>query len=411
MCIRDSVRTWSYVANKANWVENQDYWVERAKNLEDKLSDRLHEELTKTFIDKRASVLARGLKQDITFSTEIIEDEKVMINNQYIGNLKGLKLHLDLKVDALDADIKSLKKAARQNVSPEIIKRIKQIIDTGLIELKKDFKIYWKNNQIAKLLPGEDYLNPKIHLLIDDMIENDERSKLDLFIQGWIQKKINTELKSLVDLKNTQEKNSDLRALAYHLYENNGVVKREDVLSYLKKLDQNERKKLRNLGVRFGRYHIFLFKLFKPSTVSLRTLLWKNYHEKNEQLEPPTFGLNFLEQDKPSNREFMLLCGFEKFDKFYVRIDILERLFLMIFNSKNKNNDTEIKLIPDMLNLLGCNKENFIKLLNKMNYKTFEKQKDLYFKYLPSKKVFKKKNVNKEIKDNPFQVLKQLNLD
>ena len=406
-----NVRTWSYVANKANWVENQDYWVERAKNLEDKLSDRLHEELTKTFIDKRASVLARGLKQDITFSTEIIEDEKVMINNQYIGNLKGLKLHLDLKVDALDADIKSLKKAARQNVSPEIIKRIKQIIDTGLIELKKDFKIYWKNNQIAKLLPGEDYLNPKVHLLIDDMIENDERSKLDLFIQGWIQKKINTELKSLVDLKNTQEKNSDLRALAYHLYENNGVVKREDVLSYLKKLDQDERKKLRNLGVRFGRYHIFLFKLFKPSTVSLRTLLWKNYHEKNEQLEPPTFGLNFLEQDKPSNREFMLLCGFEKFDRFYVRIDILERLFLMIFNSKNKNNDTEIKLIPDMLNLLGCNKENFIKLLNKMNYKTFEKQKDLYFKYLPSKKVFKKKNVNKEIKDNPFQVLKQLNLD
>ena len=98
-------------------------------------------------------------------------------------------MHLDLKVDALDADIKSLKKAARQNVSPEIIKRIKQIIDTGLIELKKDFKIYWKNYQIAKLLPGEDYLNPKVHLLIDDMIENDERSKLDLFIQGWMQKK------------------------------------------------------------------------------------------------------------------------------------------------------------------------------------------------------------------------------
>ena len=89
------------------------------------------------------------MKQDIELKTEIIEKERVMINNQYIGNLKGLKLHLDLKVDALDADIKSLKKAARQNVSPEIIKRIKQIIDTGLIELKNDFKIYWKNNQIA----------------------------------------------------------------------------------------------------------------------------------------------------------------------------------------------------------------------------------------------------------------------
>ena len=65
-----NVRTWSYVSNKNGWVENQDYWVKRTKSLEDKLSDRLHEELTKSFIDKRASVLARGLKQDISFDTK-----------------------------------------------------------------------------------------------------------------------------------------------------------------------------------------------------------------------------------------------------------------------------------------------------------------------------------------------------
>ena len=404
-----NVRTWSYVSNKSNWVENQDYWIERTKNLEDKLSDRLHEELTKTFIDKRASVLARGLKQDITFDTEIINDEIVMINKQYIGHLKGLKLELDLKVDALDADIKSLKKAARHNVSPEIIKRITQIIDTGLIELNNDFKIYWKNYPIAKIIPGTDYLNPKIQLIIDEMIENEERNKLDLFIQEWIQKKINTELKSLIDLKNTRENNSELRALAYHLYENNGVVKRDEVSSYLKKLDQNERKKLRSLGVKFGRYHIFLFKLFKPSSVSLRTILWKNFNEKNLNLIPPTFGLNFLEEKKPTNKEFMLLCGFESFDKFFVRIDILERLFLMIYNSNSEKKNNDVKLIPEMLNLLGCNKDNFIKLIKKMNYQTYEKENDLYFKYIPARKMPKKnyKNINK---DNPFQILKQLNL-
>ena len=404
-----NVRTWSYVSNKSNWVENQDYWIERTKNLEDKLSDRLHEELTKTFIDKRASVLARGLKQDITFDTEIINDEIVMINKQYIGHLKGLKLELDLKVDALDADIKSLKKAARHNVSPEIIKRITQIIDTGLIELNNDFKIYWKNYPIAKIIPGTDYLNPKIQLIIDEMIENEERNKLDLFIQEWIQKKINTELKSLIDLKNTRENNSELRALAYHLYENNGVVKRDEVSSYLKKLDQNERKKLRSLGVKFGRYHIFLFKLFKPSSVSLRTLLWKNFNEKNLNLIPPTFGLNFLEEKKPTNKEFMLLCGFESFDKFFVRIDILERLFLMIYNSNSEKKNNDVKLIPEMLNLLGCNKDNFIKLIKKMNYQTYEKENDLYFKYIPARKMPKKKykTINK---DNPFQILKQLNL-
>ena len=123
-----NVRTWSYVANKNGWVENQDYWVERTKFLEDRLSDRLHEELTKSFIDKRASVLAKGLKQDIIFETKIVDNEKVMINNQFIGNLKGLKLELDFKIGDLDSDIKSLKKASRQNVGPEIVERINQII-------------------------------------------------------------------------------------------------------------------------------------------------------------------------------------------------------------------------------------------------------------------------------------------
>jgi len=403
-----NVRTWSYVSNKSNWVENQDYWVERTKYLEDKLSDRLHEELTKSFIDKRASVLAKGLKQDISFETKIIDDEKVMINQQYIGHLKGLRLELDLKIDALDTDIKSLKKAARQNVGPEIINRINQIIKTNLIELKNDFKIYWENFPIAKIGPGKDYLNPEIHLIIDDMIENIDKKRLYEHLQSWISKKILIDLKSLMDLKFIKEKNSHIRALAFHIYENNGVVKRENVIEFLNKLGQEERKILRNLGVKFGRYHIFLFKLFKPSTVSLRILLWKNFHQKFFNLEPPTFGLNFLDNNKIKNQNFMLLCGFDKFDNFYVRIDILERLFLLIINN-SKDQKNEIKLIPEMLNLLGCNKDNFLKLIQKMNYKYYEKENQIYLKYVP-KKINKKNNYKKNIKDNPFNILSQLSL-
>ena len=58
-----NVRTWSYVANKKNWASNADYWIERTKYIEDKLSNKLHEELTKSFVDKRISVLSRNLKQ------------------------------------------------------------------------------------------------------------------------------------------------------------------------------------------------------------------------------------------------------------------------------------------------------------------------------------------------------------
>jgi ATP-dependent RNA helicase SUPV3L1/SUV3 len=275
-----NVRTWSYVSNKVNWVENQDYWVERTKLLEDKLSDRLHEELTKSFIDKRASVLARGLKQDMNFNTKIIEDDKVIIDNQFIGKLKGLKLELDLKVGTLDTDIKSLKKAARQSIGPELNKRIKQIIDIGLLEIKNDFKIYWKKFPIAKLAPGKDYLDPELSLIVDDIVESNEKNKLQQYLEKWLIEKINYVLKSLIDLKDLKEKNSSIRALAYQLYENNGVLKRNEVSDYLSKLGQTERKILRNMGVKFGRYHVFLFKLLKPEAVSLRILLWKNNHQK-----------------------------------------------------------------------------------------------------------------------------------
>ena len=242
-----NVRTWSYVSNKNNWTENQDYWIEKTKHLEDRLSDRLHEELTKTFIDKRASVLARGLKQDMEFKTEILQNNDVIIDGQFIGKINGLKLVLDLKKGALETDIKSLKKAARQTIGPELEKRIQSIIDTGLIELNNDFKIYWNDFPIAKLSSGHDYLSPNFDLIVDDIIDNIQKQKLSDFINKWIQDKINLVLKSLVDLKNIKDKNSSIKALAYQLYENNGVLKREQVSEYLKSLGQNERKILREL--------------------------------------------------------------------------------------------------------------------------------------------------------------------
>jgi ATP-dependent RNA helicase SUPV3L1/SUV3 len=227
-----NVRTWSYVSNKNNWIENQEYWIEKTKLLEDRLSDRLHEELTKTFIDKRASILARGLKQDMEFKTEILENNDVKIDDQFIGKINGLKLELDLKKGALETDIKSLKKAARQSIGPELEKRIQNIIDTGLIELKDDFKIYWNNFVIAKLTSGNDYLSPNFDLVVDDILEQDQKQKLSLFIKKWLKNKIDTVLQSLIDLKNLKEKNSSIKALAYQLYENNGVLKRENVSEF-----------------------------------------------------------------------------------------------------------------------------------------------------------------------------------
>ena len=218
--------------------------------------------------------------QDITLNTKILDDKKVMINNQYIGQLNGLKLELDYKIGALDTDIKSLKKAARQNVAPEILRRIEQIIKNNNVQLNDDFKISWNGYSIAQLIPGKDYLNPDIKLIIDDMIENEDQTNLIKYLTNWIHNKIKDELKNLLDLKNIENSNSLVRALAFRIYEGNGVVKRNEVENFLGQLEQKDRKVLRALGVRFGRYHIFLHKLLKPKSVLMRVMLWKNYYQK-----------------------------------------------------------------------------------------------------------------------------------
>ena len=403
-----NVRTWSYVSNKKGWVENQDYWIERTKILEDKLSDRLHEELTKSFIDKRASILARGLKQDIDLKTEITDQKNVLIDGQYIGELKGLKLNLDLKIDSLDTDIKSLKKASRQGVGPELVKRINQIINSNILKLKEDFKIYWGNTPIAFITAGKNYLEPNLNLIADDILEFENRNRLQIHLEQWLKKFIREKLTDLVNLNNIEKNNNSIRALCYQLFENNGVLKRDLVSEFVKQLSLDNRKILRKNGIKIGRYHIYLHKIIKPEAVTIRLLLWKNYYRKNMNLKPPKFGLNFIIEENNINSNFMLICGFEKFKNFYVRIDILERLFIKIIeNTKDK----EVKLQSEMMNLLGCTKENFLKLLVLMGYKYKERNKEIFFQYKPfRKKVFEKlKKVNKD--DNPFNILNNVNFN
>jgi ATP-dependent RNA helicase SUPV3L1/SUV3 len=187
-----NVRTWSYVANKKNWVENSDYWIQLTKSIEDKLSDKLHDELTKSFIDKKISILSRSLKQDLVLNTEINEENKIHIDGQYIGELKGLKFLIEVTSKTLDTDIKSMKKAARKGVEKELIKRVDEILDKAEIEINNESKIIWKGNPIARLKKGSDYLNPEVDIICDDALNEDSKFKLISFLIKWLNNHINT---------------------------------------------------------------------------------------------------------------------------------------------------------------------------------------------------------------------------
>ena len=399
-----NVRTWSYVANKKNWVENADYWIQVSKNIEDDLSDKLHKELTKSFIDKRISVLSRGLKQDASLNTEINSNNEVIIDGQLVGRLKGLKLNLEFTKGTLDTDIKSLKKAAKQGVSEELKKRVKNIIVDKDIVINQDYKISWKNNPIGKIKKGKNYLSPEIEIIADESLDTKIKEDLFVFLNSWLDNYISEELNDLINLIKLKNKNQYIRALAFRLYENNGVLKRNEIEEVINKITKEDRKQFRNLGIKIGRYHIFLPRMLKPKAVELRILLWKFFNELTKKNEIPRSGLNFLfDEKKQFNSRFLLLCGFEKFKNFYVRVDILEKLFIKIIE---KSDNGKFKIDSEMMNLLGCTKENFFRLMDLMNYKKQNSDENI-FVYKGSKKEKKMKKSFKKI-NNPFKKLESL---
>jgi ATP-dependent RNA helicase SUPV3L1/SUV3 len=398
-----NVRTWSYVANKKNWVENSDYWVQLTKNIEDKLSDKLHDELTKSFIDKKISILSRSLKQDLVLNTKINEENKIHIDGQLIGELKGLKFLIEVTSKTLDTDIKSIKKAARKGVEEELIKRIDNIVSNGEIKISNENKIIWKGNPIAWLKKGNNYLNPEIDIIADDALSLDSKNKLILYLNKWLSDHIDKVLGDLIKLTKHKIENKYLRGLVFQLYENNGVVKRDNVEQVVKAIPTEERRKLWDMGIKIGRYHIYLPKMLKPKAVEFRVRLWKIFNNFSDKNEIPQSGLNFL-INKDYDNKFLLLCGFEKFKEFFIRIDILEKLFIKIIDGTK---DRKFKINSEMMNLLGCSKENFYKLMNYMNYKK-DKSIDTYIFVGERKK--KNRLIKFDKKENPFNKLLSLNI-
>ena len=399
------VRTWSYVANKRNWVENNDYWIAKTKDIEDKLSDRLHEELSKSFVDKRISILSRGLKQDIQHEAKISKNNEIIMEGQLVGKINGLKIILDYTSSALQTDIRSIKKAARNGAALELKKRIEEIIASPEhFSLKKDKNIYWKEKIIGKIYPGKNYLNPDVKILVDESVELQDQQRISSSLSNWLKLEKQNLLQDLIKIENSQYENRFIRGLCYQLFENNGVLKRENVNEIVKQINKEDRSILRKLGIKIGRYHIYQPRMVKPAAVIFKTILWNCFHNLSDN-KSPAFGLNFVKNFTNHDKEYLLICGFETFDNYIIRIDILERLFLKII-SLSKNGLFE--LTSDILNLLGSTKEDFKELMKKMNYNYIEKEGKIFFKYSPKK--FNSKISKKKVSNNPFSELKKIKI-
>ena len=326
------IRTWTYVSNRPGWLAHPTHWQEKTREIEDRLSDALHERLTKRFVDRRTSVLMKRLRENAMLEAEISVNGDVFVEGHHVGQLAGFRFTPVSGAEGPDA--KAVQTAAQKALSLEFEARAARLYACGNsdIAVGSDGFVRWLGDPVAKLAAGDHIMHPRLILLADEQLTGNARDHVAARLERFVNHHIATVLKPLDDLSRAEDLQGLAKGLAFQLVENLGVLFRRDVADDVKTLDQDARASMRRYGIRFGAYHIFMPALLKPAPAELITLLWAL---KNDGLDKPGYGdlipalaagRTSVVTDPTFERNFYKLAGFRFLGKRAVRVDILERL-------------------------------------------------------------------------------------
>src|SRR6202790_4330312 len=330
------IRTWTFVANRPDWLADPEHWQEISRDVENKLSDALHERLTERFVDRRTSVLMRRLRENTMLNTEIGKTGEVIVEGHVIGRLDGFTFAPDAAEAGSDA--KALQATAQKALAGEIDARAEKLSaapDEQFV-LTSDGTIRWTGDAVAKLVAADDALHPRLRIISDERLSGAPREAVQTRLDLWLKTHIEKLLGPLFELAKAEDVTGIARGIAFQLIEALGVLERSKIAAEMKDLDQPSRASLRKYGVRFGAYHIYLPALLKPAARALASLLWA---EKQNNVDMSALsnaqhlagsGRTSFPVDKSLDRDAYRVLGYRQCGERAVRVDILERLAHLI---------------------------------------------------------------------------------
>src|SRR6056297_1736896 len=362
------IRTWTYVAQRKGWVDDETHWRGETRAVEDRLSDALHERLTQRFVDRRTSVLLRRLKQKEAMVAEVNENGDVTVEGEFVGRLEGFRFIQDRALAGQEE--KAVRQASLQALSPQFHLKADRFYNSPDTEI--DFTeqggLMWGNQAVGKLVAGADPLKPQVEAFVDDVAGDDVVQKVQRRLQHFMDRKIATLFEPLLNIQRDESLTGMARGFGFRLVENFGIVPRGDVAEDVKSLDQDARGALRKHGVRFGQFTVFMPLLLKPAPTRLRLLLWSLAQGLDEFPEAPPPGLVTVPAGGPGAvpRGYHAMAGYRAAGERAIRIDMLERLADML---RGEDSRAGFEATPDMLSITGMTLEQFSDLMEGLGYK------------------------------------------
>ena len=387
------VRTWTFVANRPDWLADPEHWQDVTRAVEDKLSDALHERLAERFVDRRTSVLMRRLRENAMLETEIGKSGEVTVEGHVIGRLDGFMFAPD--ASGAGSEAKALNAAAQKALAGEIEARATKISQASndQIVLAADGALRWTGDLVGKLTAGDDTLRPRVRVIADEHLTGPARELVQTRLDLWLKTHIEKLLAPLFSLTAAEDVTGMARGVAFQLVEALGVLERQKVAEEVKGLDQPARATLRKYGVRFGAYHIYLPALLKPAPRALATQLWAIKHESpdakgvGELLHLAASGRTSIPVDKETPKALYRTAGYRICGERAVRVDILERLADLIRPALSWREGAPgpkpdgvfdgrgFPVTGAMTSLTGASGEDFASILRSLGYRMDRKPK------------------------------------
>ncbi|APO88348.1 helicase-related protein [Marivivens sp. JLT3646] len=360
------IRTWTYVAQRREWLRDETHWRDATRAVEDRLSDALHDALTQRFVDRRTSVLLRRLKQKEGLVAEVNDQGEVTVGGEYVGKLEGFRFRMD-KTGSPD-EAKTLRQASVQALAPQFHLRADRFYNAPDTEIDytEQGGLMWGEHAVGKLVATQDAMKPQVVAFVDEEAGDDVAQKVQRRLQHFIDRKIAALFEPMLNMQRDEALSGMAKGFAFRLAEGFGILPRGEVADDVKQLDQDARGALRKHGVRFGQFTIFMPLLLKPAPTRLRLVLWSLANKLDEFPEAPPPGLVTVPASKDAEPGYYAMAGYRAAGERAVRIDMLERLADML---RDKDSRGGFEANPDMLSITGMTLEQFADLMQGLGYK------------------------------------------
>ncbi len=316
------IRTWTYIAHRPDWLDASATWQERARAIEDKLSDALHDRITQRFVDRRSAFLVRQLASAQELLASVSRDGEVKVEGHPVGRLKGFRFVPDAAADSEAA--RTLLTAAHRVLRTEIERRVRGLAAAPDSEfaLLPDGVLTWRGGAVGRLAAGERAIEPRVEALYSDFLDGQLRETVRRRLVLFWRFLLHRRFEALMRVRRAELKGA-ARGLVFQLCEALGALPAAEVAAQRAALDAADRRALARLGIRLGTETVYLSGLFRRDAASLAALLWA---VKNGQTVPRVPQGVAAPRDSAIAEEAYIAMGYRVLGTRVLRADKVEQL-------------------------------------------------------------------------------------